>query len=94
MREAQSKQAATGRDMTCYLGSPDVHFADVARAFGVAAEAVTEPGDLADALERAIASTRDGRPFLLEIVVARTGLGADSTWYPPYSVAALRTRKV
>lgn len=94
LREAQSKQAATGRDMTCYLGSPDVHFADVARAFGVAAEAVTEPGDLADALERAIASTRDGRPFLLEIVVARTGLGADSTWYPPYSVAALRTRKV
>lgn len=94
LREASSRQAETGRDMTCWLGSPDVRFADLARAFGVAAETVTEPGDVGAALGRAIASTRDGRPFLLEIVVARTGLGADSTWYPPYSLAAQRTRKV
>jgi acetolactate synthase I/II/III large subunit len=94
LREAASRQAQTGRDMTCYLGSPDVRFAELARAFGVAAESVTEPGDLGAALERAVASTREGRPFLVEVVVARTGLGADSTFFPAYSVAAQRTRKV
>jgi hypothetical protein len=45
-------------------------------------------------LQRAIATTREGRPYLLEVLVARTGLAADSTWYPRYSVAQARTRHV
>lgn len=94
LREAASRQTQTGRDMTCYLGSPDVRFAELARAFGVEAARVTEPDDVGPALERAIAATREGRPYLVEIVVGRTGLGADSTWFPAYSLAAQRTRKV
>lgn len=33
-------------------------------------------------------------PVLVVVLVARTGLGADSTWFPAYSAAAQRTRKV
>jgi thiamine pyrophosphate-dependent acetolactate synthase large subunit-like protein len=92
MRNGRARQA--GKDMICYLGSPDVAFADLARAFGVKGERVASPAELQPAVERAIAATREGRPYLLDVHVARTGLGAESTWHPGFSLAAARTRKV
>lgn len=83
-----------GKDMICYLGSPDVEYSDIARAYGIKGERVNGPDELRPAIQRAITATRDGRPYLLDVRVARTGLGAGSTWYPHYSVAAARTRKV
>lgn len=80
--------------MTCYLGDPDIDFAKVAAGFGVAGEVVRAPNELRPAIQRAIAATREGRPYIIDAVVARTGLAADSTWYPKHSVAASRTRKV
>jgi benzoylformate decarboxylase len=88
------KQFKTGRDMTCYLGSPDVDYAKAADSFGVEAEVVKEPGKLKDAIARAQRVIADGRPYLLDIHTYRDGLGAASNWHPPYSVADLRTRKV
>ncbi|HEY3056367.1 MAG TPA: thiamine pyrophosphate-binding protein [Thermoanaerobaculia bacterium] len=82
------------KDMICYLGSPDIEYSDIAHAFGIRAERVNDPSELAPAIKRAIAVTREGRPYLLDVRVARTGYAADSTWYPHYSVAASRTRKV
>lgn len=86
-RAAQEK-----KDMICYLGSPDVEFTHLASAYGIRGERVAHPQELKPALQRAIAATRDGRPYLLDVLIARTGLAADSTWYPRYSVAAARTR--
>jgi thiamine pyrophosphate-dependent acetolactate synthase large subunit-like protein len=82
------------KDMICYLGGPDVEFTHLAGAYGVRGERVSHPGELKPALQRAIATTRGGRPYLLDVLVARTGLAADSTWHPRYSLAAARTRKV
>lgn len=82
------------KDMICYLGSPDVEFTHLASAYGIRSERVAHPSELKPALQRAIATTREGRPYLLDVLVARTGLLADSNWYPRYSVAAARTRKV
>ena len=81
------RQFKTGRDMTCYLGSPDVDYAKARTAFGVEAEMVKEPGKLKDAIARAKARIADGRPYLLDIDTYRDGVGAASTWHPPYSVA-------
>jgi thiamine pyrophosphate-dependent acetolactate synthase large subunit-like protein len=92
--QQSGRQAETGRDMTCYLGQPDVNFAEVAKGFGVRAEVLTSPDEVAPAIQRAIDSTRDGKPYLIDAIVARTGVAADSTWYPSYSVAAERSRKV
>lgn len=92
MKGGRSREA--GKDMICYLGSPDVEFTKLASAYGIRGERVTNPGELKPAIERAIAETRAGRPYLLDVTVARTGLAADSNWYPRYSVAASRTRKV
>ena len=32
--------------------------------------------------------------LVLDVLIARTGLAADSTWYPRYSLAAMRAKKV
>jgi len=88
------RSGETRKDMICYLGSPDVEFTDLAKAYGIRGERVATPGELSPALKRAIAATREGRPYLLDVHVARTGVAADSTWYPRYSVAASRKRKV
>ena len=88
------QQFKSGLDMTCYNGSPDVDFAKTSEAFGVQAETVTDPGQIKAALARAKRANVEGRPYLLNIIVQRDGVGAGSTWYPPFSVAALRTRHV
>ena len=88
------RQFDAARDMTCYNGSPDVDFARAANAFGVDGETVKEPAALSAALSRAKTATVEGRPYLLDIHIRREGLGAVSQWYPPYSIADQRTRKV
>jgi thiamine pyrophosphate-dependent acetolactate synthase large subunit-like protein len=88
------RQFEAARDMTCYNGSPDVDFAKAAGAFGVEGETVKEPDDLAGAFSRAKAAMVEGRPYLLDIHIKREGLGAVSDWYPAYSLADQRTRKV
>jgi thiamine pyrophosphate-dependent acetolactate synthase large subunit-like protein len=88
------QQFKSGLDMTCYNGSPDVDFAKTSQAFGVEAETVKEPSQIKAALARAKHANVEGRPYLLDIHVQRDGVGAGSTWYPPFSVAALRTRNV
>jgi len=92
MKGGRSRQE--NKDMICYLGSPDVEFTHLAAAYGIRGERVGHPAELKPALQHAIAATRGGRPYLLDVLVARTGLAADSSWYPHYSVAAARTRKV
>ena len=87
-------QFQKGLDMTCYNGSPDVDFVKASEAFGVQAELVKEPTQIKAALARARRANIEGRPYLLELLVQRDGVGAGSTWYPPFSVAAMRTRNV
>ena len=87
-------QFKTGRDMTCYNGSPDVDYVKAAGAYGVEGEAVKEPDKLKPALLRAQQVVADGRPYLIEIETLRDGIGAASKWYPPFSIADRRTRRV
>ena len=77
------RQFKTGRDMTCYNGSPDVDYVKAARAFGVEGETVKEPDELKPAILRARSSVvADGRPYLLEIHTLRDGIGAASHLAP------------
>ena len=88
------RQFKTGRDMTCYNGNPDVDFAKAADAFGVEGETVREPGDIKAGDSPRPARDRHGRPYLIDIETQRDGIGAASTWHPPYSVADIRQRRV
>jgi benzoylformate decarboxylase len=84
----------TGRDMICYMGDPDIDFARMASSVGVEGETVREPEMVRAALERGKRANSEGRPYLIDVHVARTGLGAESTWHPEYSIAAERQRLV
>ena len=88
------RQFKSGRDMTCYLGDPDVDYAKAAGAFGVEGEVIKEPDALRGAIERGRRAVADGRPYLLDIHTWRDGIGTASTWHPAYSIAATRSRKV
>lgn len=88
------QQFKSGKDMTCYNGSPDVDFSKAAQAFGVEGEIVSDPNGIKTALQRAKRANVEGRPYLLDVHVDRDGVGAASTWYPPFSIAELRTRRV
>jgi hypothetical protein len=45
------------------------------------------------AMQRAIKATREGRPYLIDAVVAPGETGA-AGWFPAYSLAQARTRQV
>jgi benzoylformate decarboxylase len=84
----------TGQFVHDYLGDPDKNRADIARGFGVAGEVVATPAHLREALARAKAHTAEGRPYLLDVQVARRGVGwADKPWVPPIRVAGVRRRR-
>ncbi len=84
----------TGRDMVCYLGEPDVDYVKLAAGFDVEGEVVKDPGMVKASIKRATRATREGRPYLLDMHVERTGTMANSTWHPEYSIADKRTRKL
>lgn len=88
------RQAQSGKDMLSYLGDPDVDFVKVAGAFGISGEQVKTPDQIRPAMQRATRATKDGKPYLIEALVGRTGRGAELAWYPKLSVASMRTRKV
>ena len=78
-----------------YLGSPDMDMASIAKGFGVDGEVAHSPAELQAALARARASTVDGKPYLIDVQVARRGIGWDEKpWIPPIKIAELRTNKV
>jgi acetolactate synthase-1/2/3 large subunit len=91
---AEGRQFRSGKDMTSYNGSPDIDFAKAAAAFGVEGESVTDPAKIQDALGRAKRANIEGRPYLLDVHVDRVGIAAASEWYPAYSIAAQRSRKI
>jgi thiamine pyrophosphate-dependent acetolactate synthase large subunit-like protein len=88
------RQAQTGKDMLSYLGDPDVDFVRMAGAFGVPGEQVTTPDQIKPAMKRAARAAQDGKPYLIDALVGRTGRGAEQAWYPKLSIADIRSRKV
>ncbi len=83
-----------GRDYICDLSSPDVEYAKIAAAYGITGEMVNNTDDLRAAIERGIRTLRDGRPYLLDVRIAQSGLGAGSTYYQKFSLAKQRERQV
>jgi thiamine pyrophosphate-dependent acetolactate synthase large subunit-like protein len=66
-----------------YLGKPDMDMASIAKGFGVDGERAKTPAELKAALARARRKTADGRPYLIDVEVARHGPGwAEDPWVP------------
>jgi thiamine pyrophosphate-dependent acetolactate synthase large subunit-like protein len=77
-----SKMIRDGKYPGLWLSAPAVDYVGLARAQGVEGERVEHVKELELALRRGVeATTRGNRPYLVEVAVAREGVGADSTWY-------------
>lgn len=90
----QGAMAKAGHYTGMYLGDPEIDFVQLAQSQGVAGERAATADELAGALKRGIAATRAGHPYLIDVLIARTGPGAESTWHEPFSLAARRQRNV
>ena len=90
----KGRMASSGHYPGTYLGDPNIDFVRLAESQGVQGERVMAGSELEPALQRGIAATREGKPYLVEIVVARYGSGADSTWHETFNLAERRKRKV
>jgi len=89
------RMVQTGQFVHDYLGNPDMDMAAIAKGFGVDGEVVHNPTQLREALARARKHTVEGKPYLLDVQVARKGVGwAQSPWVPPIRVAEMRSKKV
>jgi thiamine pyrophosphate-dependent acetolactate synthase large subunit-like protein len=89
------RMVQTGQFVHDYLGNPDMDMASIAKGFGVDGEVVQSPAQLKEALARARAHTVEGKPYLLDVQIARKGVGwAQKPWVPPIQVAEMRTKKV
>jgi thiamine pyrophosphate-dependent acetolactate synthase large subunit-like protein len=67
----------------------------IAKGFGVDAEVAESPDQFKAALARARKATVEGKPYLIDVQVARYGVAwADKPWTPPIHIARDRTRKV
>ena len=82
------------RDYIGYLGDPDVDFTKLAAAYHMGGEIVSHSEQLRPAIQRAIRTLRDGRPFLLDVRTQTFGAGAEVSWYPKFSLAEQRERSV
>ena len=76
----------TWKDMSCYLGDPDINYISIAKGFDIDGIVATGPAEFRAALARARAVNQEGRPFLIDAAVARRGPGAESTWHPEISI--------
>ena len=82
-----SKMVRDAKYPGLYLGAPPVDYVGLARSQGVEGEAVTTVKELEPALRRGVERvTRDNRPYLIDVSVAREGIGADSTWYQDWQM--------
>lgn len=78
-----SRMVQEGRYFCDYLGSPDMNMAEIASGFGVDGEVANDPAELQEALKRGRRANDNGKPYLIDAQVARTGVGwAEEPWVP------------
>ncbi len=82
------------RDYVSYLGDPDVDFTKLAAAYNIPGAVVSNSEQLRPAIQRGLRTLKDGRPFMLDVRTRNLGAGAELSWYPDFSLANHRNRKV
>ena len=82
-----SKMIRDGKYPGLWLSDPPVDYVALAHAQGVEGECVRSRKELEPALRRGVERiTRDHRPYVIEVAVAREGVGAESTWHQDWQL--------
>jgi thiamine pyrophosphate-dependent acetolactate synthase large subunit-like protein len=76
-----TKMVREGKYPGLQLSGPATDYVALARAQGVDGERVTTVKELEPALRRGVEkTTKQNRPYLLDVKVQQEGVGADSAW--------------
>lgn len=86
----KGKMEQSGHYPGMYLGNPDIDFVKLAESQGVGGEKVVKGADLESAIRRGVNVTREGKPYLIDVEIARTGPGSESIWCEKFSLAEKR----
>ncbi|HXJ77147.1 MAG TPA: thiamine pyrophosphate-dependent enzyme [Candidatus Methylomirabilis sp.] len=82
-----SKMVREGKYPGIYLSGPAVDYVGLARSQGVDGERVATVKELEPALRRGLDRvTTENRPYLIDVTVAREGVGAESTWHQDWQL--------
>ena len=80
----KGRAVATGQFIGVNLDDPDIDHVGIARAYGLDGERVTRPEDLKSALQRAAAAEKEGRAYVLDVLIDKHGGGAESNWHEKF----------
>ena len=81
------RAAATGKYPGCSIDHPSIDHVAIAKGYGVEAERVDDPARLTAVLERCFKAVVSGRPYVVDVRIARRYGGAASTWVDSFSIA-------
>jgi benzoylformate decarboxylase len=82
-----SKMVRDNKYPGLFLGDPAIDYAALAKSQGVDGETVATLKDLEPALRRGLdVVNKQRRPYLLDVSVAREGIGAEATWYDDWEM--------
>ena len=87
MSKYPGRMPETGQFPGVSLGHPDIDYVAIANGYGIAAESVTDPGELSAALQRAKDVINDGRPYLVDVHIETRFGSFDRDWYDHFSIA-------
>ena len=85
------------RDISCFLGNPEVDFVGLADSFKIQGQRADNAEEFIQSLQEAAKVTADGRPFLIDLRVMQldtSGKPTEQTWYPDISIARKRVKKI
>jgi thiamine pyrophosphate-dependent acetolactate synthase large subunit-like protein len=85
------------RDISCFLGNPEVDFVGLADSFKIQGKRAENAEEFVQSLQQAAKVTADGRPFLIDLRVMQldiSGKPTEQTWHPDISIAAKRVKKI
>jgi benzoylformate decarboxylase len=85
--EVARKDKTQWKDMSCYLGDPAVDYVSIAKGFDIEAAMISRPDQIRTVFETAMAVNREGRPYLIDALVAQRGPAAGQNWHPEISIA-------
>jgi len=94
---AKKETRGLWRDISCFLGNPEVDFVGLADSFKIQGKRANNPEEFVESLQAAAKVTADGRPFLIDLRVMQldtSGKPTEQTWYPDISIAAKRMKKI
>ena len=81
---------ATGKFIGVNLGHPDIDYVAQAKTFRIDGETVVEPDEIQPALQRCRKAMSEGRPYVVDVRIAKRFEGKDSDYYDFISVADMQ----